>query len=102
MRRLGQSEAVGEGAPTFAKATEDKLLAQRLVKVIDSGRRGSNPRHSAWEADTLPTELRPHVARTLPLLENRLKPSAVVIRNTVAAVVDAKLNNASAGNRKVH
>ena len=24
-----------------------------------SGRRGSNSRHSAWEADTLPTELRP-------------------------------------------
>ena len=24
-----------------------------------SGRRGSNPRHSAWEADTLPTELLP-------------------------------------------
>ena len=24
-----------------------------------SGRRDSNPRHSAWEADTLPTELRP-------------------------------------------
>jgi hypothetical protein len=23
-----------------------------------SERRGSNPRHSAWEADTLPTELR--------------------------------------------
>ena len=27
-----------------------------------SGRRGSNPRHPAWEADTLPTELRPHLA----------------------------------------
>ena len=25
-----------------------------------SDRRDSNPRHSAWEADTLPTELRPH------------------------------------------
>jgi hypothetical protein len=24
-----------------------------------SGRRGSNPRHSAWEADTLPAELLP-------------------------------------------
>jgi hypothetical protein len=97
-----QSETAGEGASSSANATEDKLLAPVLVKVINSGRRGSNPRHSAWEADTLPTELRPRVARTLPLLENRLKPSAVVIRNTVAAVVDAKLNNASAGNRKVH
>ena len=25
-----------------------------------SGRRGSNPRHSAWKADALPTELLPH------------------------------------------
>src|SRR5690606_30176549 len=25
-----------------------------------SGRRDSNPRHSAWEADALPTELLPH------------------------------------------
>ncbi len=27
--------------------------------VLLSGRRGSNPRHSAWEADALPTELLP-------------------------------------------
>ena len=32
-----------------------------VAEVIEkwSGRRGSNPRHSAWEADTLPTELLP-------------------------------------------
>jgi hypothetical protein len=29
--------------------------------VLVSGRRGSNSRHSAWEADTLPTELRPQI-----------------------------------------
>ena len=29
--------------------------------VLQSGRRVSNPRPSAWEADALPTELRPHV-----------------------------------------
>lgn len=28
-----------------------------------SGRRGSNPRHLAWEANTLPAELRPHSIR---------------------------------------
>ena len=28
--------------------------------VVWSGRRGSNPRHSAWKADALPTELLPH------------------------------------------
>src|SRR5262245_59058187 len=32
-----------------------------------SGRRVSNPRHSAWNADALPTELRPLVPRK-PLL----------------------------------
>jgi hypothetical protein len=30
---------------------------------IQSGRRDSNPRHSAWEADALPTELRPQEIR---------------------------------------
>src|SRR5436309_9647860 len=29
-----------------------------------SGRRGSNPRPSAWEADALPTELRPRGAHS--------------------------------------
>ncbi len=31
-----------------------------FVENDQSERRGSNPRHSAWEADTLPTELRSH------------------------------------------
>ena len=30
-----------------------------------SGKRGSNPRPSAWEADALPTELLPHVGNYL-------------------------------------
>ena len=39
-----------------------------------SGRRGSNPRPSAWEADALPTELRPRVAyRSLPSRSPRLR-----------------------------
>ena len=33
-----------------------------------SGRRDSNPRHSAWETDTLPTELRPHLREDNPKL----------------------------------
>ena len=33
-----------------------------------SGRRGSNPRPSAWEADALPTELRPRRAKDSALL----------------------------------
>ena len=31
----------------------------------ESGRRGSNPRHPAWEAGALPTELLPHVVPTV-------------------------------------
>ena len=34
--------------------------AQVLVS-IESGRRDSNPQHSAWKADTLPIELRPQI-----------------------------------------
>ncbi len=30
-----------------------------VYAVFQSGQRDSNPRHSAWEADALPTELRP-------------------------------------------
>src|SRR4029453_200925 len=30
-----------------------------ITRLPLSGRRGSNPRPSAWEADALPTELRP-------------------------------------------
>ncbi len=35
---------------------------------FQSGRRDSNPRHSAWEADTLPTELRPQLHEDIPKL----------------------------------
>src|SRR5256885_1754909 len=37
--------------------TKDALY--RLSYASESGRRGSNPRPSAWKADALPTELRP-------------------------------------------
>ena len=35
-------------------------LSYTGLKLIWSGRRGSNPRPSAWKADALPTELLPH------------------------------------------
>ncbi len=35
---------------------------------IRSGKRDSNPRHSAWEADALPTELLPH--KTVKAMQN--------------------------------
>jgi hypothetical protein len=37
----------------------DRRDSADFVEEMWSGRRGSNPRHSAWEADTLPTELLP-------------------------------------------
>ena len=42
-------------------ASGDALAPRGPVTVRPwSGRRGSNPRHSAWKADALPTELLPH------------------------------------------
>jgi hypothetical protein len=37
---------------------------RRLAGTSQSGRRGSNPRPSAWEADALPTELRPRAGHS--------------------------------------
>ena len=36
-----------------------RILVQSIIHD-GSGRRGSNPRPSAWKADALPTELLPH------------------------------------------
>ena len=36
-----------------------KRSTPELHRLIWSGRRGSNSRHSAWKADALPTELLP-------------------------------------------
>ena len=47
--------------PTLAHATGEESW---------SGRRESNPRHSAWEADTLPAELRPLSRATGELIRN--------------------------------
>ena len=42
--------------------------------IFLSGRRGSNPRHSAWKADALPTELLPHfVSKKVGKRECKLK-----------------------------
>ena len=48
--------------------------------IFLSGRRGSNPRHSAWKADALPTELLPHfvskiVGKRFANLKQILKPA---------------------------
>ncbi len=39
----------------------DCSTPRRNLMNIWSGKRGSNPRHSAWKADALPTELFPPV-----------------------------------------
>jgi hypothetical protein len=45
---------------TFINLSRDKASAGYTPSSW-SGRRDSNPQHSAWEADALPIELRPHV-----------------------------------------
>jgi hypothetical protein len=44
------------------RRTSCKKGIRRSQRCLGSGRRGSNPRPSAWEADALPTELRPRAA----------------------------------------
>ena len=46
--------------PRSDKKLALQVTSERDLGIFLSGRRGSNSRHSAWEADTLPTELRPH------------------------------------------
>src|SRR5690625_988106 len=54
--------------PTPAALSLPGGLPANAIKHLGwSGRRDSNPRHSAWEADALPTELLPHSAGS-PLL----------------------------------
>src|SRR5687767_10023328 len=51
-----------------------KAAARRLAAVVttcpvvrrESGRRGSNPRHQAWKACALPTELLPRTSSPAP------------------------------------
>jgi hypothetical protein len=45
---------------------KDKKKAFPKKGFLWSGRQGSNLRHSAWKADTLPTELRPHTFEFYP------------------------------------
>jgi hypothetical protein len=52
--------------PSKNKKLSGVLRLQKVLAVylkIWSGKRGSNPRHSAWKADALPTELLPPGAK---------------------------------------
>lgn len=69
-----------------------------FVRDLLSGRSGSNRRHSAWEADTLPTELRPRESGGLSLgrpLVKRVQSSP--IRSSKAR----SMSSCSAGARAV-
>ena len=64
---------------TFVKSVTSRGVVRRAsyFGALESGIRDSNPRHSAWEADTLPTELIPRLMlgkmSTLDLLRCQVK-----------------------------
>jgi hypothetical protein len=49
--------------PSDSKSARSVHSASGFAPIFWSGRWDSNPRHPAWEADTLPTELRPRCCR---------------------------------------
>jgi histone H1-like nucleoprotein HC2 len=73
--------AIGQRSPSRRSEVRRPALTARTcrdrtpahVSCEWSGRRGSNPRHSAWKADALPTELLPRVSQST----RRRRPGAV-------------------------
>jgi hypothetical protein len=49
------------------------IRTEQYQYVTYSGKRGSNPRHQAWEACTLPTELFPHIDNIIKELKGEIK-----------------------------
>jgi Flp pilus assembly pilin Flp len=68
------------------EATSEKAETRRFRRAPESGRRGSNPRPSAWEADALPTELRPRPEKVTPpslqqgIAKKRLQADDLTVR----------------------
>src|SRR5689334_3067890 len=65
---VGGADGKGDGLACRRRRLQVGVRAHRFSSLVgrgtgaagrESGRRGSNPRPSAWEADALPTELRP-------------------------------------------
>jgi hypothetical protein len=50
----------------FPKNEETAWEGRFPGRFVESGRRDLNPRHLAWEASALPTELRPHGSSIVP------------------------------------
>ena len=57
-----QMETAARGA-AIAKRSRNHRISPAFRQKKKSGRRDSNPRHPAWEASALPTELRPRFWR---------------------------------------
>src|SRR5688572_19856119 len=77
--KLGRTRGAKFDSPTSTHKNGPHVRAESLC-CLESGRRGSNPRHSAWEADALPTELLPQgvpgkakYARPRVALQGRLR-----------------------------
>ena len=60
IRHMSEASVCRIEDPRSDKKLSLQVSSERDLGIFLSGRRGSNSRHSAWEADTLPTELRPH------------------------------------------
>src|SRR5262249_38050444 len=71
-RGPARAAVVASRVSTLAEDTHGLLSLVRQPSSW-SGRRGSNPRHRAWEARTLPAELRPLVLRRWTILAARLR-----------------------------
>ena len=58
------------------KAKSGSYIEYNYLIFNESGKRDSNPRHPAWEASTLPTELLPPVidfgSKDITFFENRM------------------------------
>src|SRR3954469_13843107 len=59
---------------------------ERHAAAPSSGRRVSNPRPSAWEADALPTELRPRSGRSLAFDKGAAVPSGRAVSRLLRPV----------------
>src|SRR5215207_4538117 len=73
-RSLRCAPTLSSTVPARRKYLRASSKRSTVQAVCRSGRRGSNPRPSAWEADALPTELRPRGADCTPRAVNTEEP----------------------------
>jgi hypothetical protein len=61
-------------------------------KIIKSGKRGSNPRPSAWEADALPAELLPLIYRIIFVFSAGANPSGRPLAEMIHWIISYELS----------